>query len=348
MLISVLVCVTGPDHLAALLPFVFGSRWHVCMLWGFIWGTGHVVSAFVECAFMYSFRGIVLSEDMKGTLTIVGDILIGVSFLLVSVLGARESWTSYQETTAAAASVSKSDEQTQQETLNSNSDEEALTTILPSGIVNDTYAHKAFAVLVSGVVLGFSWDGLPSLTPVVSTQTVVEFSYFVLAYWLGTVVAMCALCVVIGELTAWLGKRTHDSLPAKLSLAGSVLAGGTGVFWISQVCFRMLMANKLSTRVVNGIIESYRDDLEGKVTSPLLLYQLLMFLIPVVAIAGIVYFTLVDMDVISSEHGQCLMSWARTQVDKVRYYVCARQYNYYAQNVLPPFGKKSKSQAYTV
>jgi hypothetical protein len=245
----------------------------------------------------------------------VGDVLIGLSFLVVSVIGAKESWSSLEEEESSCPPNELERVDTppplNEATMNAAGDS-LITTVHEEYKLSSTPAQvncstRLLAVLMSGTLLGFSWDGLPSLAPVLSADSSDEFYAFVGAYWIGTVCAMSILCMIVGELTVWLGKTINSNLPAKLSLASSLIAGLTGLFWISQTVFRML--------VVGKNVRSARDDLEGKVNSPVLLYQILLCSVPVVAVLAVMYIITQDLGGMPSVHTAYAYSCLQTVGD---------------------------------
>lgn len=79
--------VTGPDHLAALLPLCMGRRWWVAANTGAFWGLGHGIGAAAVGALAFALRGAlnldVLSSYMEAA--------VGISIMIIGLNGIRES-----------------------------------------------------------------------------------------------------------------------------------------------------------------------------------------------------------------------------------------------------------------
>jgi len=91
------------------------------------------------------------------------------------------------------------------------------------------------AILLNGLLHGFSWDGAPSLAGSLAVKTWRSNVFFLLAYALGTVVAMSATTTVIGEGTVRMSESMNrPDVPVKLSFWSSVVAIGVGCFWFGM------------------------------------------------------------------------------------------------------------------
>ena len=79
--------VTGPDHLAALLPLCMGRRWWVALYTGAYWGLGHGIGAALVGALAFAVRGALnlnaLSRYMEAA--------VGISIIIIGANGIREA-----------------------------------------------------------------------------------------------------------------------------------------------------------------------------------------------------------------------------------------------------------------
>ena len=207
---------TGPDHLAALLPRCVGQRWYRAGRVGALWGMGHGVSATIlgisAYALKTSFNSRAAATGFKKFLdgaSHVTEVAVGLSLVIIGVMGIREAreWEEEidgvqpQSLSAAAADP---------------------------GIKN---AQKR-AVIFNGLLHGFSWDGAPSLAPAIAVATWSGNLAFLTAYAVGTMSAMAVTTTLIGEGTRRAGQVfQRPDLPQKLSLFSSVLAIAIGVVW---------------------------------------------------------------------------------------------------------------------
>ena len=90
---------TGPDHLAALLPSIFGKRWALSSAIGVVWGTGHGLTASVMGLICFLLRGRVISDDFFVSFAYFTDFAVGITLMIIGVMGLNESYTSLQEDT---------------------------------------------------------------------------------------------------------------------------------------------------------------------------------------------------------------------------------------------------------
>lgn len=195
--------IIGPDHLAALIPRCCGERWYRAGRIGALWGMGHGLSATMlgVCAFGLKNR---LNKVGKISSLLHGascflEIAVGVSLILIGVLGIREA-KEFGE------------------------DEEEIVTV--------TSTQKR-AVVMNGLLHGFSWDGAPSLAPALALATWRGNLSFLLAYAVGTAAAMTITTSAVGQLTRWAGETLdRPDIPQKLSVVASWVAIAVGAFWV--------------------------------------------------------------------------------------------------------------------
>ena len=79
--------VTGPDHLAALLPLCMGRRWWIALYTGGYWGLGHGIGAALVGALAFAVRG-ALNLDVLSTYM---EAAVGISIIIIGANGVRES-----------------------------------------------------------------------------------------------------------------------------------------------------------------------------------------------------------------------------------------------------------------
>eukprot|EP00903_Cladosiphon_okamuranus_P006861 g6682.t1 len=92
--------VSGPDHLAALLPRIMGQKWHNSMRIGATWGLGHGFSATVIglAAFFFKDRlGLGHNERLVAMMGTWTEGLVGVSLIAIGLLGLKDSLLDYEE-----------------------------------------------------------------------------------------------------------------------------------------------------------------------------------------------------------------------------------------------------------
>lgn len=205
--------IAGPDHLAALLPRCCGQRWWRAGRYGALWGTGHGISATILGLVAFGLKNRISSMPgivglLHGASSLM-EVAIGASLVIIGILGMKEAreWKEEMDTVVPKSLSAAAAEQ---------------------GVKNS----QKSAVIFNGFLHGFSWDGAPSLAPALAVATWRGSISFLLAYGLGTTLAMTIATTVIGESTLRAGEILHrPDIPQKLSMISSVLAMGVGVFW---------------------------------------------------------------------------------------------------------------------
>jgi hypothetical protein len=127
--------------------------------------------------------------------------------------------------------------------------------------ISKTLLHFS-GVLTNGILLGFSWDALPSLTPAVSITKWTILFIFILAYGIGTLVAISISSAIIGESTYFILNDillVKSKLPMKLAYGSSIAALVFGMIWIFYAFLlyyksSYLLANELNDGTTNNII----------------------------------------------------------------------------------------------
>lgn len=205
--------VSGPDHLAALIPRCCGQRWYKACRVGALWGMGHGISAFVlgvlavalknGAASLHSFRWVLRKASSAM------EIAVGVSLVLIGLLGLKEA-REWQEDLDHVAPQSLS---------------------AAAADVNSLNPQKK-AVIFNGLLHGLSWDGAPSLAPALAVATWRGSITFLISYAIGTVGAMTLATILIGEGTLRAGQMLdRPDIPQKVSFFSSAVAILIGAIW---------------------------------------------------------------------------------------------------------------------
>jgi hypothetical protein len=177
---------------------------------------GHGVSATIIGVIAFALKNKLRNNMSTGLQTFlsglshVTEIAVGLSLILIGVMGIREAreW-----------------------------EDEIVDGVQPqslSAAATDTGVKSAQkrAVIFNGLLHGFSWDGAPSLAPAIAVATWSGNLAFLSAYAMGTMGAMAIVTTLIGEGTRRAGQIFHrPDIPQKLSLASSMLAIVIGGVW---------------------------------------------------------------------------------------------------------------------
>lgn len=209
---------SGPDHLISLLPFIIGRRAYVAFFYGAIWGLGHSVSTSGMGIATYLLKYSILPSSLW--LERIIDIVVGVTLVMIGILGLLELKNSINENDI-------------------NIDEKKDNDVNDTNIDNHNSFSKTIlhfsGVLTNGIVLGLSWDAIPSLTPAVSITSWNMVIIFIIFYGIGTSLAISISSAIIGESSYFILNDillVKSKLPITLAYFSSIAALIFGMFWI--------------------------------------------------------------------------------------------------------------------
>lgn len=200
--------ITGPDHIAALLPASVGESASRGMKIGAWWGLGHGTTAMVLGLGAFYLKGQIGGNVAAfEKLSSVAEWAVGLSLLLIGGIGVKDSM---------------SDDETNTDGHGDGVEEQRVS------------ALKSYrAIFVNGLLHGCSLDGAPSLAPALVLTTWRSVISFLLAYCFGTMAAMSLAAGAVAEGTIRLGEAIGSSkLPKQLSFGSSILAILIGIYWI--------------------------------------------------------------------------------------------------------------------
>lgn len=245
---------TGSDHLASLLPVIVARRWYISGLYGAVWGLGHGLCSAMVGYSGFLMRGLVLQKSsLLDEYRFVGDLVVAMTVLVVGGMGVYEARQEALEVKDHSNDNSQEDfdldslREGYKVTDVHNSDEElALNKTMThiSGVYTSSYRMgfiKITSVLLNGLVLGLSLDGLPSLAPAIMLDDWLVLC-FLLSYLLSTLVTMAFATAIIGESSYWISYHTqrHQSISVSTKLAwlSSINACCIGSCWMVLALFK--------------------------------------------------------------------------------------------------------------
>jgi len=209
--------VTGPDHLAALLPLCMGRRWWVALYTGAYWGLGHGIGAGLVGMLAFAVRGALNLELFSSYM----EAAVGISIMIIGANGIRESreWAS-EEHVKDELEVAK--RRTRVAELSATPTAQAVIPTLATGILHGCSG--------SGHLLGV----MPALT---MPSWRIATTYLV-SFGLGTTMAMSIFTSAVGELSSRMSETLDDPrTPGRLALASSIFALLMGTLWtVRAVC----------------------------------------------------------------------------------------------------------------
>ena len=180
---------SGPDHLAAVMPACLGQRWWRSSRVGAIWALGHGVSAM-----FIGFLGFFLKDRLaRGAGSAVmmravsswADVAVGASLIIIGAFGIKEA----------------------------RGFESAPADLSAAGNTFDAFGkvqRRNRTIMLNGMLHGFSVDGTPSLAPALALPSAGAVFVFLVAYCLGTILAMGTVTTVIGEGSLRLGSSLEQ------------------------------------------------------------------------------------------------------------------------------------------
>lgn len=214
--------ITGPDHLAALIPPSVGHPWYHGMRLGALWGFGHGASAIFLGLCAFFLKGQMSTKfNFLQQLSTVAESTVGLSLILIGCIGIKEN----MDTEAEIVNWQK-----QQDPIIGEGNGISTDVAIPS---SSGALKSAKAIVANGVLHGFSWDGAPSLAPALAMTSWRSALSFLVAYCLGTMATMAITAGAVGEGSLRLGKAVNNpKLPRNLSFISSVVAIVIGIFWM--------------------------------------------------------------------------------------------------------------------
>lgn len=221
---------TGADHISAIFSLCVNKRFSSSAWYGFIWGLGHGITSGILGLIGYMMSIAVADfRDITEEYRYLGDFMIAVTLLIIGGMGIYEN-----------LATGEGKDETEVDTELNSSGESS----------NKSDRNKAWNMIISysivfmnGMLLGLSWDGLPSLTPTVVIKQQHAIIGFLLSYMIGTIVVMTFVAGLIGEASYWLSKRlnpsdltnsdsTNSTIADRLSYLSSLSACLIGCIWL--------------------------------------------------------------------------------------------------------------------
>jgi len=205
--------VTGPDHLAALLPLCMGRRWWVALYTGAYWGLGHGIGAASVGALAFAVRG-ALNLDLFSSYM---EAAVGLSIMIIGANGVREAreWDTDEE---GAAELTKA--------------------------LNDPPTQSAglLATLGTGILHGCSGSGhLLGVMPALAMPSWTIATTYLVMFGVGTMLAMSIFTAVVGELSSQMSDKLNDPrTPGRLALASSLFALTMGTLWTGRAVLSLV------------------------------------------------------------------------------------------------------------
>jgi len=226
---------TGPDHLAALLPFILCKRWYQSGPLGLTWGLGHGLSSSLMGSVAVALKGRLLTDALIEHMSSWASFLVGATLLVIGAMGLFElggeamGEESYEMVERPCA------EMEELKALVSEAESKHKSQSGSSKRPIAIFLATLVAQFSTGFLLGLALDAVPSVSPALWLTSRTAWVQFFLSYTLGTMCTMAFLAALVGESTTWLGSFVV-ALPTRLALVSSYGSIVTGLVWLlSQV-----------------------------------------------------------------------------------------------------------------
>lgn len=221
LLTSIIHVITGPDHLAAVLPFAIESKkkaWKV----GLFWGIGHLLGMISIGVLFLLFRNLIPVESIsEHSEKLVGIVLIGIGVWSFVRIFRRKKHHKHLHVHAEHHPVIHSHEHRHEH--------------------HDphTHTHKKtlkqdyFTSLSIGVLHGLA--GIAHFLlffPVLGFETAWDSTLYIIGFAGGTLFAMSAFGFVIGNLSSYPSFNHNETFFNGIRLSAGLIAFIVGFYWL--------------------------------------------------------------------------------------------------------------------
>lgn len=219
LIASILHVITGPDHLAAVVPFAIESKrkaWKI----GLFWGIGHLIGMLLIGVLFLMFKELIPVEKISE----YSEQLVGLVLIFIGL------WSFYklfkEERNHKHLHVHANDDLTIHKHEHNHHEHN-----------NHTHQHEGikqsnFASLSVGILHGLA--GIAHFLlfiPVASFDSKMDSTFYLLGFAAGIVIAMTVFALVIGRMSSYAKNEHNDMLFKGIRLAGGLFAIIIGVYW---------------------------------------------------------------------------------------------------------------------
>lgn len=220
LIASILHVITGPDHLAAVLPFAIESKkraWKV----GLFWGIGHLIGMLIIGLLFMLFKEIIPIEKISEySEQLVGLVLIGIGIWAIYKIYKPQKHHNHLHVHAKDQPVihKHSHEHHQNHThehVHKSPVKQSYIASLSIGVLHGLAGVAHFLIFLP--VLGFeSW---------------VDSALYIFGFALGTLIAMTSFAVIIGKISSSSKANHNETFFNGIRFAGGLIAVIIGIYW---------------------------------------------------------------------------------------------------------------------
>lgn len=220
LIASIFHVITGPDHLAAVVPFAIESKKRAWKI-GLFWGIGHLLGMLLIGILFLIFRELIPVEKISE----YSEQLVGLVLIFIGV------WAFYklfkQEKKHKHLHVHANDDLTIHKHEHQHHEHN-----------NHMHHHQGikqsnFTSLSVGFLHGLA--GIAHFLlfiPVASFETKTDSAMYLLGFAAGIIIAMTVFAFVIGKVSSYAKNEHNDMLFKGIRLAGGLFAIIIGVYWM--------------------------------------------------------------------------------------------------------------------
>jgi ABC-type nickel/cobalt efflux system permease component RcnA len=221
LIASILHVLTGPDHLAAVMPFAIESKrkaWKI----GLFWGIGHLIGMLSIGILFIIFKDLIPVEQISNySEQIVGIVLIGIGlWSFYRIFYQRKNHKHLHVHSENAPVIHKH----QHEHLHEQSHHHKH---------NKGLKQSNFASLSIGFLHGLAGiSHFLLFLPVLSFDSQSDSVFYVSGFMVGIIIAMTTFAFVIGRMSTSIKNGHNEVLFKGIRLAGGLFAIIIGVYWL--------------------------------------------------------------------------------------------------------------------
>ncbi len=221
LIASILHVLTGPDHLAAVMPFAIESKrkaWKI----GLFWGIGHLIGMLSIGILFLIFKDLIPVEQISNySEQIVGIVLIGIGlWSFYRIFYQRKNHKHLHVHSENAPVIHKH----QHEHLHEQSHHHKH---------NKDLKQSSFASLSIGFLHGLAGiSHFLLFLPVLSFDSQSDSVFYVTGFMVGIIIAMTTFAFVIGKMSTSIKNGHNEVLFKGIRLAGGLFAIIIGVYWL--------------------------------------------------------------------------------------------------------------------
>lgn len=221
LLASILHVITGPDHLAAVLPFVIESKkkaWKI----GLFWGIGHLVGMlFIGLLFLVFKELIPIDQISNYSEQLVGLVLVGIGIWAFYRIFRKNKPHKHLHVHSENSPI-----------IHSHKHEHSLEKS-HHHIHDKTIKQSKYASFSIGFLHGLA--GIAHFLlfiPVLSFKEGSDSVLYVIGFGLGIIVAMTVFAFVIGKISSYAKNEHNDAFFKGIRLSGGLFAVVIGIYWV--------------------------------------------------------------------------------------------------------------------